>query len=354
MRRPNLPEQIKDKLRMAAFISIIIVLFNHSATYEIAYQGRMLRLNETWAEFILFLGQGAMGRVNRVVFFMVSGYLFFWTLQPELKAFLAKWRKRITSLVLPFLIWSGLSVAMFSLAVALPGGRALLASREGFDGGDFRQLIDLWLVTPIPYQFWYIRDLCGYILLSPLIYWLALRMGRFLVAVMLGLWVVGQGLLDMAPSGLCFFTIGAVMAVKGVVPNWDLRKRGRWALWIWVGVCFCYTLLHINRVEMPALMRIGSLFGLVAVWWLLDLIPLSARSWLLKHAPFTFFVFALHEPMMSGIRKVFFLAFPLNGVGAVAIFLLLPWLVLAICLKCGRWVKTKLPKVYPILSGGRG
>jgi hypothetical protein len=44
--RPNLPESIREKLRMAAFISIIIVLFNHAATFGMNYQGRVLQLDE--------------------------------------------------------------------------------------------------------------------------------------------------------------------------------------------------------------------------------------------------------------------------------------------------------------------
>ena len=308
------------------------------------------------AKFILLLGQAAFGRVNRVIFFTISGYLFFWTLRPVSASFLKKWRKRITSLVLPFLLWSGLSVAAFLLGLMVPAWRAMLGTRHGFDGSDIWQVLDLLLVHPIPYQFWYVRDLCVYIVLSPSIYWLALRFGSGLVTVMLGLWIMGQGLQGMAPSGLCFLTIGAVLAVKGKVPDWDLRRSGRWALWIWGTICVSYTLLRVMEIDMPALIRVGSLFGLVAVWALLDLIPLSLslRTWLLRHSPFTFFVFALHEPLLSGIRRSLFLLFPLNGLSAVLVFLVLPWIVLACCLKCGCWLKTAAPKIYSVLTGARG
>ena len=47
---------------------------------------------------------------------LVSGYLFFRTLRPTAAGFAAKLRTRVRTLLVPFLLWSGLGV-LFALVV---------------------------------------------------------------------------------------------------------------------------------------------------------------------------------------------------------------------------------------------
>jgi fucose 4-O-acetylase-like acetyltransferase len=350
----SLPPAIQDKLRLLSFISILIVLLNHAAPLSLVYEGVLTEQPSPEVDALLTFWFGHVGRVNRPLFFFISGFLFFWTLKPGWSGFLEKWRKRVKSLLVPYLVWSLLSCLLFGLAYWLTPTRALIGQRMGLASLTWLEWLGVWLCNPVAYQLWYLRDLLLLIFLSPLVSLLAARLGWFLVSGVMLAWLAG--FLPSRPdeTGLAFFTLGAVMAKKRIVPDWELRFW-RWpCAFIWLLLCALNTWFDLSGEALPWMNKLASVIGLPAIWGLSDLVTGSLRQKLLKAAALSFFVYLAHEPLMLTLKKVIFKWVPYNGVNSVLTFLFLPVIVLTICLVVGAQLRRRLPKVFSFIMGGRG
>ena len=97
-----LSPRLSQKLRIISFFSILIILLNHAVNYEVLYGDSKLVTNFPFSDFLQRLVRDGLGRVNRPMFFFISGFLFFWTLEPEAAGFIRKFKRRIVSLVIPW------------------------------------------------------------------------------------------------------------------------------------------------------------------------------------------------------------------------------------------------------------
>ncbi len=348
------PVAMNEKLSLLAFISILLVLLNHAVPLSLTYDGVLTRQPSSVAEFLLSFWQAHLGRVNRPLFFFISGFLFFWTIKPGWAGFVEKWRRRIKSLLVPYLVWSLLSCLFFVLCYWIPQTRAFIGSRMVFSSYSWREWLVVWLWNPYAYQLWYIRDLMLLVCLSPLSAFFATRLGWGLAAGIMVAWFA-----DWLPSrpdeaGLTFFTLGVVLAKKRIIPDWDLRGW-RWpCAVIWLLMCFANAVLAIDAISMPWVIKVANLFGMVAIWGLSDLLTGQLRQKMLKAATLTFFVYVAHEPLMLTLKKLAFKWVPYNGTTSLLAFILLPMTVLPICLMVGSLMRRHFPRLFSFLMGGRG
>ncbi len=350
----ELPAAIREKLKLVSFISILVVLFIHAIRNSLVYGGVTMKQPSAFAEFFFHLSTESFGRVNRPLFFSISGYLFFWTLKPELSGFVEKWKSRLRSLVVPYLAWSLIGFVGFRLVCQTDFGRGLLGHKISLVDSNWVQMIRTVLWDPIPYQLWYIRDLCALILLSPLIYLGTRFLGWWLAAGVIVGWF--NGWLPQWPdeTGVAFFTLGAIVATRRVVPQWNLDSWLAPSLCVWTLACIMNSALHMQGITAPGIIKLGSATGLVSVWALVDRIRSIPRRYMSQAAAFTFFIYAAHEPLMGGIRQSLFKVVPFNGATLMASSLILPLVTLAICLCAGVVLRSRFPGAYGFLTGGRG
>jgi len=88
---------------------------------------------------------------------LVSGYLFFRRLTPSLAGFLVKLRTRARTVLVPFVIWSGLGV-LFAVAVTSSPYRDVSAY---WTVHSISEALDRWLVHPVLYPLWFLQALVG-------------------------------------------------------------------------------------------------------------------------------------------------------------------------------------------------
>jgi peptidoglycan/LPS O-acetylase OafA/YrhL len=96
--------------------------------------------------------------------------------------------------------------------------------------------------------------------------------------------------------------------------------------------------------------------GLIACWYGLDGLVswCMSRKWLVWLTSFSFIIYALHAPFVAiFIDGMLDLLHPM-GASRMAAFVLLPLLLISVCIIIGLIIRTTLPKVYSILTGGRG
>ena len=98
------------------------------------------------------------------------------------------------------------------------------------------------------------------------------------------------------------------------------------------------------------------LSGLIACWYGLD--PMV--KWFMRHSWFTwlsafaFIIYAMHTPLVAYAITPFLTLFePLPAYHLVT-FILLPVIIIIFCITTGFFLRLVLPKIYSILTGGRG
>ena len=99
-------------------------------------------------------------------FFILSGYLFFYNFEFSLKKYFIKLKKRIKSILAPFLLWS-LFYLMLVLLLNLINIKIV-----NYSIISIYDFIYYLILKPIPFQLWFLRDLFIIVVLSPLIYWI--------------------------------------------------------------------------------------------------------------------------------------------------------------------------------------
>ena len=140
------------------------------------------------------------------LFFVLSGFLYFRNVpaRPDANYFWGKTRKRVMSLLVPYLIANALAFAAYWLAHRFAPGML-----SGYFGEDWRNPLFVFWTGPVNMSLWFIRDLIIACLVAPLIYLLVryARIWGVLALAAVWLWVGGS------PWYNIWFTIGAWVAV---------------------------------------------------------------------------------------------------------------------------------------------
>ncbi|MDR1653442.1 MAG: acyltransferase [Prevotellaceae bacterium] len=164
-------QYISDKIKILSTVSIILVLYIHSGFHADEIAG--MTLNDNVQKFI----SGMIGRCAVPLFFVISGWLFFLKVPDGVRSVFAKIKKRVRTLLVPYIIASAFFVLFFLILGLIPGV-------ERFMNGNLDALFAkkwtvmlyeiLWRTesgSPVAFQLWFLRDLMILVAISPLLYY---------------------------------------------------------------------------------------------------------------------------------------------------------------------------------------
>lgn len=176
-----------DKIQLLSLISIILVLYIHSGFHADEIKGMVM--NDRVQEFV----SGMIGRCAVPLFYMISGYLFFLKVPEGMISIYGKMRKRVRTLVVPYIIGCLFFVVFGVLMAILPGvSKYMNSSMLPLFSKSIGEIIcsvfyDAGNGSPCAFQLWFLRDLILIVITSPLWY-LCLRHFKWVfVAVVFGL-----------------------------------------------------------------------------------------------------------------------------------------------------------------------
>ena len=146
------------KLSWVTFIANVVILFHH-ANLKTYYPEKVTSASSNIMDFFSVISIPAM-----VWFFFISAYLFFRNL--KLGMIPGKWRRRIKSILIPFIIWNTVSVIL-----------ELAKGSNVIDGGILNFVVKNYLFIrgtgcangPL----WYLFRLMEYIVIAPLVFFIA-------------------------------------------------------------------------------------------------------------------------------------------------------------------------------------
>lgn len=328
------------KIRFVSYIAALTVLYWHAGNWVQFGQG------ETSAAYSFEWSVISLCKWAVPFFFAASGYLFFHGFTMD--KLLPKWKRRIKSLLVPYLIWNALYYLYYAVFLRIPFVQRVLMT-EPVELSFSAALSGVFLHSCLGVM-WYVELLMVFVLLAPVFYTL---------------------LRQRVLGGVCVLALFLLTAFSAPFPfsfaqmSWE--SLFFYAAGAYLGLCFPG--LCARNVPRPP--RAAALAGLIALiafsafvampsvysalfipllWCAVD----GARVRERFVYGTSFFLYASHMMLMQAPEKLQQLILPKTGSGAVAAYLTSPILTAALVLGLAYGMNRFAPRIYALLCGGRG
>lgn len=365
------------------FPMVLLVIFVHSQGRNYVSSspsiGLELSILDLYDYFRNFLSV-QMGRVAVPVFFFISGFLFFYkTREWNVSVYLRKMKKRILTLIVPYIVWNFsdvLIVTVKKLFAFIIKGKPFSNVLDYWSSLDLYRIlwdnvtwpryeavnwlgVETYMSGPANIPLWFLRDLIVVCVLAPIVYLVVKRTGRWGLLV-LGLayaskvWLQWPG---FSIEAMFFFSWGAYFSVH----------EKNFVEWFRTVSIPCYILAPLLAMVFTlchgkTLLPVQYLNGLFIATSLVAAINLSSsllRSGKTKVVPLlaqsSFFIYALHEvDILPEIKRFCSKIFPQDQLWALTLdYLFVPVITAAICVLIYWFIKKFVPALLVPLTGGR-
>lgn len=313
-----------------------------------------------------YLFSEIVARTAVPLFFAISGYYFFYRLESfSAEVYGNKIRKRIKTLLLPYILWNLLViVAYFLMQQILPEfwGVAKKTVMEYswqdwlYCFWDMRQVDVNGSPLPINYPLWYIRDLMVLVVLSPVIY-VAVKYLKWLFLVVTAVvWLLGiPGCVGLGFGGLFAFSLGAFLALYQ--SDWiDFLKNKRWICLLYLGTVVAELLLRDMGQWVAYLHRLNILLGMVAVVeCALCCVKKTNTEACENLSKASLFVFFYHELPLAFVVRILWMLLNayVSDFTLIMIYVLSSFVVIFIGVYVYKLLTRAMPGIMSVLMGGR-
>ncbi len=357
----KLDKESSERLDLLRFPLIVAVVFVHGYGSTVGFSTKNIGLSAPhWlSDFIRDIISQGIARVAVPLFFLLSGYLFFLGFQWSLKKYKKKLLSRIHTLVIPFVFWNFLILLLLAVAQALPVFHGFFPGNDKpiSTYGMFDYLNALFGFTrfPVSYQFWFIRDLMVMILLVPIVQLILKTFPVCVLGIITLLWFFALWPLGIPSSiAVLFFYTGSLLAFfqKSIV---QIDSWGHINFFLYAVIVSADVLTRGNWYH-GYIHRIGLLFGVVSALYASKFLVNSerSRSFLIWAGSYSFFVFAVHEPLLTLLRKILYLYIkPDSDWMVLLLYFFIPILVVSLSMCLYRILNLFTPKLLSIVTGGR-
>lgn len=355
----SISSYLSSKLKILSFLLIILVLYIHSGFHADEIGGMPLNI------FVQALISDKIGRAAVPLFFIISGYLFFFSLNGNnlSDSFKKKIKARISSLVVPYIIGCLFCVCFFLALENIPFlQRYLNSSIKSTLSGPWPMVVKniFWkngaANSPLAFHLWFLRDLIILVFCSPAIYYLIRYTRWILVMALLGIasfWTYNPQFILLS---VFWFSLGATIALERVKVELDISNALRLGIFLLVlalGILEQVYGIELNTVGTVLML----LLGVISLWLLYDFIfnerP-RGNATVPFYTSYTFFIYIYHEPAINIVRKLFIVILGKGSGQYLISYLFSPILFAAIAVAVGFCIKKIVPAFFSLITGGRG
>lgn len=352
---------LSKKLKLLSFIAIIFVVYLHSNNITINFDGETEVIKNGYNSFFQDFISHGITRIAVPLFFMISGFLFFINIENDfLSKYKIKVKKRIKTLLVPYLFWSIIGLVFYYLLQSIQFSRPFF-TKTLIKDFLFLEYFDVIFLNPIPYQFWFIRDLMILILISPLLFKLFKLFKYFFIFVLLVLWFLNIDLVILSNESILFYSVGIVLVYKQPrIESFEQFNSFDKLIFLWLLMIFFKTAL--SNIDFAygwlliLLHKLSVLIGLFAFWRFYDTAIVKNNylmTWLNKYAKYTFIVFAMHEPLLTILKKGFYYLLGNGEFSSFIIYIFTPIIAIVTSIFVGKILRKYFTKGYMIITGNR-
>jgi surface polysaccharide O-acyltransferase-like enzyme len=313
-------------------------------------------------DLVRILFSEGLCRVAVPVFFFISGYLFFVHLEEwNYRIWIKKLKKRIRSLLLPYIFWNLIcafcSLGMICLSYFLKGGDAP-SIVDWYDSiGGLRLFWDSRNgLFPYNLPLWFIRDLIVLVIISPIVFSLIQKtklIGLLIIylAFVLGVhypWVTFF-------QGLFYFSLGAYFSIFSCDFTEFFEKYRIFTTCIAIPLLVIIVLTYGNSnilcgyaVSLFSFFGTSSLIGIVTILIKKKKVKVNR---LLSNS--SFFIFAAHYIMLPIVMNGFNIVFPMNQYCLIVKYFTISSTLVAFLVFIYLIMSKMMPKTTSVLTGGR-
>ncbi len=331
---------------------MILVVFLHAYNLKVVNTGQIV-FNKSFTFFVEDFFSYGITRIAVPLFFIISGFLFFKN-KPSYKVILTQIIKRFKTLIIPYFLCAFLGIIIYFVLQNIPQSKSFFNSKL-VSNFTFSDWVNAIFVLPIPYQLWFLRDLIILVFLSPLLLFLLNYLNVWLILLSFTVWMIGLNTTFLTGESLFFFITGAYTAVY--LPKVLLIKNNKGNLFIVLWIAFMLLKQIFNFFDFSEnlefiILKISILFGIIAFWHIYDIFHNSFNHFS-KFVPYSFFIYLVHEPLLTIIKKSFFFALPKTELNYLLAYFVTPTLTIIICIWLGILVKRYCLPVYNMFTGNR-
>lgn len=358
---------IKDSITALRFPLIVAIVFIH--TFIVGQPNIDGKINVEHGQyptydFLDHIVRLCLAEIAVPLFFVISGFLFFYQCDFNKETYYNKLRKRIHTLLIPYLIWNTLYLFFVMIVQQIQPSSTSLGRKLVVDYSFIDILDSYWHFDgvirgydPICGPLWFIRDLMIVNLFSPIVYF-CIRNKRIVFLFLLGvLYICGINLLTPGLSSTAFFfySLGAWASVNCLEIDLSGRIGGR--------IMVICALLLISDMT---IWRIGDqnsylhrFFIVSGVFSFISFAMRIVRRWgagitIRYLAGCSFFIYLSHMYVTPFLNKCWILVLsPANEITASIALFTIPLITCLICIGVYSVMKRCFPKMTTILVGGR-
>ena len=379
-RLENIQSKTIDWLRFPLTVAVIFIHMNPEISMQnINYS------DFTYADIfciIATLGSNVISHIAVPCFYLFSGYLFFYKIETFNKSiYFNKMRKRINTLIVPYILWNILLIMITILGKSVKmNGDALIYINELSDFGILRLFWNCsewgsnninflgWGIPnygPVLLPLWFLRDLIMMVIISPLIYIFIDRTKIFGIIFLwilyyTKIWIIIPGFSSaLFLSALCYFSLGAFFSINGRTFIESFRKKST----LWFIIAFISLILStyfdgsdLKKYFMPVYITSGAISLINIVSYLTAENKLSISTHLSKAS---FFIYTTHSIVLLDLTqkildKTFKFIFSSDNFFSLTFkYIFAPVICIFSVLIIYNLAKKFTPKVLNILTGDR-
>ena len=341
--------QTIDVLRFPLMVGVVAI---HAASAAIATPVGDDFQVAYWIQWVI---SHALALVAVPMFFAMSALLLGTGHDGSWAMARAKVTSRLASLGRPFVLWCCIGAAILAICESVP----FLASKMRSSGTPLAD--SPWFVvvdrtfgvtggTPIAYQFWFIRDLMILILIHPFL----LRMRPFFLWITWGgcvaWWLIWPNTMVVVQAQAAASFIGGLLLSRHTA--WlDQLPNARSLPWFLVLAAI--SAMICMAVGLPPAWKVIFILSACPLVWTLSYCVRTNRilMWL---GGFSFFLYCVHEPLLTVIRKLILTAIPPVGSwDMLAVYSVSGLMTIVIALIMAFAVSRWTPGLFSFITGGR-
>ncbi|MCR5494979.1 MAG: acyltransferase [Treponema sp.] len=356
--KPLLTAESSKKITALRYILMMLVVFGHN-NYTIYSVGSDMVFNQSvFGKWVQLLISDGIARGAVPLFFAMSSFLLFF----KNDAYVVMLKKKVHSLLLPFIIWPLLNMLFFALCKFL-GDVVHVGFLAGVGNYDFLTWsFKDWIKCYFGYygdgllylsQFWFMRDLIILVILSPVLSFIYEKAKYLTVIGLLYLEFAGVQVQFVTTESLFYFFAGMIWAKSGK-DLFEMVKNVHWyqVILLFLGTWFIFWKFQFAPVTTICLMALADAVMLAKFSEVL-IKNEKVYNLLAYLAKYSFFLYAVHIKILRAIiRTTWLKLFPMkNGFFCLFEYFGVTFTIVIVGTLIGIFLKKFLPKFFALISG---